>query len=328
MPISVDSAVVEHWEARIGRRIRLRDLHVLLTVVQCGSMAKAARRLSVSQPAISKAITDLEHTLGVRLLDRGPQGVEPTLYGSALAGRGLAVFDELRQAVSEIEFIANPTVGEVRIGCNESLSAALLPAVIERLSTQHLGVTVHISQMSRPITLEIQHLRERSVDLIIGRGIFPIAEDDLNAEVLFEEPLLVVAGAQSRWANRRKLELAELVDARWIMYPPNEPPGLLVEQAFRMRGLAAPRTSVTTSSFHLRYALLTSGDYLTVLPACMLGVFNARHRTVKSLPVDLGLQIRPVAVFTLKNRTLNPVAEIVIKSVRAVATSLLPQPRR
>jgi DNA-binding transcriptional LysR family regulator len=319
---------VQRWEARIGRRIRLRDLHVLLTVVQCGSMAKAARHLSVSQPAISKAITDLEHTLGVRLLDRGPQGIEPTVYGSALVRRGLAVFDELRQAVGEIEFIANPTGGEVRIGCNESLSAALLPAVVERLSAQHPGVTVHVSQMSRPITLEIQQLRERNVDLIIGRGIFPIPEDDLNAELLFEEPLLVVAGAQSRWVRRRKLELAELIDAKWILYPPNELPGLLVEQAFRMQRLTVPRPTVTTSSFHLRDALLMTGDYLTVVPACMLRVFNAKHLTVKSLPIDLGLQRRPVAVFTLKNRTLNPVAEIVIKCVRAVATSMLPQPRR
>jgi DNA-binding transcriptional LysR family regulator len=323
MPVSL-----EHWETRIGRRLRLRDLHVLLTAVQCGSMAKAARRLAVSQPAISKAIADLEHTLGVLLLDRGPRGVETTVYGSALIRRGLAVFDELRQAVSEIEFIANPTVGEVRIGCNESLSAALLPAVIERLSVQHPGVTMHLSQMSRPITLEIQQLRERKVDLIIGRGIFPIPEDDLNAELLFEEPLLVVAGVRSPWVRRRKLELAELVDAKWILYPPNEPPGLLVEQAFRRHGLAVPRPSVTTWSFHVRDELLTKGDYLTVVPACMLRVFNAKHMSVKSLPIDLGIQDRPVAVFTLKNRTLSPLAEIVIKSVRAVVTSMSPQARR
>jgi DNA-binding transcriptional LysR family regulator len=318
----------QHWEARIGRRLRLRDLHVLLMAVQCGSMAKAARRLAVSQPAISKSIADLEHTLGVRLLDRGPRGVEPTMYGSALVRRGLAVFGELREAVNEIEFIANPTAGEVRIGCNESLSVALLPAVIERLSVQHPAVTVHLSPMSRPITLEIQQLRERSVDFLIGRGIFPIPEDDLNAEVLFEEPLLVVAGIRSPWVRRRKLELADVVDARWILYPPNEPPGTLVEQAFRLQGLAMPRPSVTTSSFHLREALLTEGDYLTVVPACMLRVFNSKHMAVKSLPIDLGIGTRPVAVFTLKNRTLSPVAEIVIKCVRAAAASISAQPRR
>jgi DNA-binding transcriptional LysR family regulator len=89
------------WSARIGRRIRLRDLHVLLTVVQCGSMARAAQQLSVTQPAISKSVADLEFALGVKLLDRGPQGVEPTDYGKAFARRGLAVFDELRQGVGE-----------------------------------------------------------------------------------------------------------------------------------------------------------------------------------------------------------------------------------
>lgn len=317
-----------HWEARIGRRIRLRDLHVLLAVVQCGSMAKAARQLSVSQPAISKAITDIEYTLKVRLLDRGPHGVEPTLYGNVLVRRGLAVFDELHQAVGEIDFMANPTAGEVRIGCNDSLSAALLPAVIERLSAAHPSVTVHVVQMSRPITHEIEHLRQRDVDLIIGRGVFPIPEDDLNSEVLFEEPLLVVAGIRSQWAQRRKLELAELLDAKWVSYPPNEHPGLLVEQAFRQRGLVPPRPSVTTSSFHLRESLLMAGDYLTVVPACMLRVLNAKRLRVKSLPIDLGVEIRPVAIFTLKNRTLNPVAEIVIRCVRAVAKSLLSQPKR
>jgi DNA-binding transcriptional LysR family regulator len=317
MPIAI-----ENWEARIGRRLRLHDLHVLVTVVQCGSMAKAARLLYVSQPAVSKAISGLEHTLQVRLLDRGPQGTEPTLYGRALMRRGLVVFDELRQAVAEMEFMAKPTVGEARIGCNDSLAVALLPAVIERLSSQHPGLTLHVSTMSRPITQEIQHLRERTVELILGRGVFPIPEDDLNAEVLFEEPLVVVAGADSRWARRRKLHLADLGDARWVLYPPGERHSLLVEQAFLAKGLAAPRPSVTTASFHLREALLRNGDYLTVVPACMVRVFNAKQAVVKVLPVDLGIQTRRVAVFTLKGRTLNPVAKIVIECIRGAVKSL------
>jgi len=317
------SLSIEHWEARIGRRIRLRDLHVLLTVVQSGSMAKAAQRLALSQPAVSKAIADLEQTLGVRLLDRGPRGVEPTSYGTALVRRGLAVFDELRQGVDEIAFMADPTKGEVRIGCNESLSAALLPAVIARLSEQYPGVTVDVAQMSRPITVEIRQLRERNVDLIIGRGVFPIPEDDLISEILFEEPLIVVASAQSPWARRRKVELAELIREKWILYPRDEAPGVLVEQAFRNRGLELPLASVATMSFHLRDMLLTSGDYLTVIPACMVHVLNAKRPTVKPLPIELGIQTRPVAIFTLKNRTLSPVAELFINCARAAAQSLL-----
>ena len=115
------------WADRIGRRIRLRDLHILLAVAQSGSMASAAERLAVSQPVVSKVIADLEHVLGVRVLDRDRHGAEPTAYGRALLSRGLAAFDELRQGVKEIEFLLDPTAGELRIGATEPIVAGLLP---------------------------------------------------------------------------------------------------------------------------------------------------------------------------------------------------------
>src|ERR1700737_2573695 len=132
------------WDDRIGRRLKLRDLHILMAVVQAGSMAKAGVRLAVSQPAISKAIAEMEHALGVPLLDRSPQGVEPTSYGRAIIRRGAAVFDELRQGIKEIEFLSDPTVGEVRIGTTEPLAAGLITAVIERLWRNSPGIATHV----------------------------------------------------------------------------------------------------------------------------------------------------------------------------------------
>ena len=99
---------------RIGRRLKLQDLHILMTVVQAGSMGKAAERLNTVQPAISRSIAELERALGVRLLDRQRQGVEPTEYGRALLDCGTAVFDDLRQGMKNIEFLTDPTAGEVR----------------------------------------------------------------------------------------------------------------------------------------------------------------------------------------------------------------------
>src|SRR5215468_10616289 len=135
------------WESRIGRRLGVRDLHVFITVVHWGSMAKAAQQLSVTQPAVSKAIGDLEHTLGVRLLDRRPQGIEPTMYGRALLKRSNAVFDELQQSVRDIEFLADPTVGEVRFACQDSVAAAILPPIMTRFSHQYPRVTVRVEQI-------------------------------------------------------------------------------------------------------------------------------------------------------------------------------------
>src|SRR5882672_8550871 len=99
------------WDSRIGRRVRLRDLHILFAVVQHGSMAKAGARLNMSQSAVSQSIAAIEHALGVRLLDRTSRGVEPTIYGSALLRRGQAAFDELRIGVREIESLAEPGTG-------------------------------------------------------------------------------------------------------------------------------------------------------------------------------------------------------------------------
>jgi DNA-binding transcriptional LysR family regulator len=121
------------WNERIGRRLKLRDLHILLAVVQQGSMAKAASELAISQPAVSKAIADVEHTLGLRLLERSRNGIEPTEYGRALVRHGVAIFDELKQGVRELEFLADPSAGEVRIGTTPPLAASFVSMVIDRL---------------------------------------------------------------------------------------------------------------------------------------------------------------------------------------------------
>src|SRR5438045_1888404 len=130
---------------RIERRLKLHDVRVLMSVVQAGSMSKAAERLGTAQPALSRSIAELEHALGVRLLDRSPRGVEPTAYGRALVKRGVALFDELRQGVKDIEFLADPTAGELRIGTSESIAADPVLAVIDRLSRQYPRISVHLA---------------------------------------------------------------------------------------------------------------------------------------------------------------------------------------
>src|SRR5262249_1432376 len=119
---------------RIGRRLKLHDLNVLMAVVQAGSMSKAAAVLNTTQSAISRSIAYLEHTMGARLLDRNAQGVEPTQYGRALLKRGVVVFDELKQGVRDIEFLSDPGAGELRVGCTPAMSEGIVLAVIETLS--------------------------------------------------------------------------------------------------------------------------------------------------------------------------------------------------
>jgi DNA-binding transcriptional LysR family regulator len=304
------------WADRIGHRIKLRDLHVLIAVVQTGSMTKAADSLAISVPVVSKAISDLEHTLGVRLLDRSAQGVEPTPYGRALLDSSLAAFDELRQGVEHIEFLSDPRVGEVRIGCPVTMATGFVSAVIDRFAEKYPHITVHLLAAESAATYRA--LEERKVDLAIVGMYSPLNDAHLNAEVLFHESFAVAAGGQSEWARRRSLKLPELVNERWTLPPSDTPFGSVVVEAFRASGLEVPRASVVTSSVPARIRLVATGRFLTALPRSMLR-FHPKNAAIKILPIDLPTTRRPIGVITLKKRSLSPVAQLFIACARELA---------
>jgi DNA-binding transcriptional LysR family regulator len=313
------------WESRIGRRLGVRDLHVFATVAQCGSMAKAAQQLNVTQPAVSKAIGDLEHTLGVRLLDRGPQGVELTIYGRVLLKRSNTVFDELKQSVRDIEFLADPSVGEVRFSCQDSIAAAILPPIMDRFSKQYprvaLGMDVIGVVGDRP---ELPSLHQRVVDFAIFRLSTPLPDqritEDLHIEILFNDRLVVAAGRQSPWARRRKIDLAELIGEPWILSAPHTWNYIELATACRMRGIDMPKTRLDTVSTAVRVNLLAVGPYIATFPNSSMRLFADRF-SLTVLPIELPTRPWPVALATLKNRTLSPVVERFLDCTREVAKS-------
>lgn len=307
------------WEKQIGRRVKLRDLFVFLTIVECGSMTKAAKKLGVSTPSISEAISALELIVGAPLLDRTPRGVAPTTYGEILLARGNSAIDELRQGIREIEFRSGEGSGEVTIGCPESL-AHFLVQVIERVSERYPRIRFNVQQVSWP-TIDFKELHDRRVDLVMARtGVHKDSRlaADVAVEVLFEDPFSVVVGRNSPWARRRSIDLAELTEAKWIMTPLDVLAGLLVRRSFEIRGLPVPTPHVATSSIHLRSQLASRGDYLSVLPRSVLDL-TAEIYGLKRLPIELNNFSSRVAVVTLKGRTLTPAAGAVVECAREIA---------
>jgi DNA-binding transcriptional LysR family regulator len=309
------------WPDQVGRRIKLRQLEILFAVVECGTMGKAAEQLALSQPVISKAIADLEHTVGARLLDRGPQGAEPTSYGQALLKRGVAIFDELRQGVGEIKFLSDPTAGELRVACADSMLSGLLPLIINRLCGRHPKMTFHVSQAFSGAPL-YRELRERNVDLVLGKVAIPFTEADMKPEVLFEERYVVVAGARSAWLRRRSIKLAELIDERWVLQPPDNNEGRIqISEIFHACGLVVPHAAVLSASIQLYDALAASGQFLAMVPASVLR-FGFKRSSIKVLPVKLPLIPRPLGIVTLKNRTISPVVQLFIDCAREITRPL------
>ena len=306
---------------RIGRRLKLRDLHILLTVAERGSMAKAAEDLAISQPVVSKTIAELEHAVGVRLLDRSRQGVEPTAHGRALMRRSLTAFDELREGRREIDFLNDPTTGEVLVGALAAVIAGLMPEVIGRMHAKYRRLTVHVMQMFTSPTV-YDNLRQRRVDFIIGRLLSGPMDKDLDVEILFDEPVFVVAGASSPWAKRRKsIMMADLIDQPWVLPQADTEVGSIVADAFRASGSALPRPAVVCSSIEMYWSLLATGKFLAILPRSLLR-FGTQRASVKALPVRLGAEPRPVGIVTLKNRTLSPAAQLLISCIHDTAKPL------
>ena len=306
------------WTSHIGRHVKLRHLHVLITVIESGSMGKAAAALAVSQPVVSKSIAELEEAVGQRLLDRSKQGVTPTIYGRALLACSTAVFDELRQGVRTLEFLADPASGEIRIGCTEPAAMGFVPAVIQRLTKRNPRIVVQVV-IGDSATLAERNLRERRIELVVGATPGGDPTTDLDVDLLFEDLHVVMAAGTNKWLRRRDIALADLVDEPWILPPTESGSGKGIAQAFRSYGLEPPKSRVVAFSIPLCQHLLASGRFLAVLPVTMAKL--AGRASLRLVDVEWPRIRRAVAIVTLKDRTLSPTAGLFIEYARETAKS-------
>lgn len=310
------------WEKQLGRRVKLQALHALCAVAERGSLSEAARYFGCSQPAISALIADLEEAVGVRLLDRSAKGVEPNIYGRALLRRWAVALDELKQGMNDIESLAGSPAGELRIGCTEGAASAILPPVIEAFAAQHPTVSLRVDY-GATLTPELSRLRDRNIDICLGRWRkLPVADGDFNVEVLLDDETVVVASKRSRWAHRRKVDLAELADQSWILTPPESWNYSIIAEAFRRIGVAMPTPFLMTYSVPLRVSMVVNSEHITVFPSSVLR-FNTDNLGLAALPVELPTQVWPIAIVTLRNRIVSPAAQLFCDELRAFARTLL-----
>jgi DNA-binding transcriptional LysR family regulator len=257
----------------------------------------------------------------VRLLDRGPKGVEPTRYGYALLRRTITVFDELKQGVQELEYLDDPATGEVRIACPLALSTTAIPHIFERFLEEYPRVVLHLDEVTAASAARnLQDLRDRKYDIVFGLG-YPAEEwsaDDLNIETLFDEGLVIVAGAKSKWAARRRpVDLAELVNEPWITQGPQTWNHKILAEACRARGIAMPKGGVVTLSISVIAHFLADGHFITAMPRSV-----AHFHSFKTLPVKLPVRPWPMRVAMLRKRTQSPAATRFIEYARDFTRSI------
>jgi DNA-binding transcriptional LysR family regulator len=309
---------------RLGRRIRLTDLRVLMAVAEAGGMGKAARQLNTSQPAVSRCIADLEQELNVTLLERTPRGVEVTAYGRTLLDAAVSAVDSLRHGLQHIGSINDPSEGAIRIGGQEAIISGLLPRAFNELRARYPGIAVHVKSVAS-IPQQYAELRERRLDLIVGR-VHPPFEDDVEAVILFEEKTHVVASATNPWAGRRgPLALAELADEPWALPVPGTLVGALFAPAFEANGVPYPPRCFAIGSIHLQLELVADSAFLAILPGSALRL-NLERFGLQVLPIESPVRPSPVGILRLKGRPVTPFVESFIACLKHGLRSGVPEP--
>ena len=234
----------------------------------------------------------------------------PKDYATAMLKRTKVVFDELKQGVLDLQSLADPTTGEVSIGYSNVIAAtALFPKIIELFSEKYPRVIMHVDLVPSRSANFLPGLRDRNFDLIFARLPTSLSEehsvDDISIEFLFDDPLVVVAGTPSRWARRRKIDLAEIAEEPWSLPPPKAWSYERVAEAFKAKGLSMPKARLLTYSMDLRAKLSAGGRFITVVPKSMRRLEGDQH-SLKMLPVDLPARAWPIAILDVDQSDLEP----------------------
>jgi DNA-binding transcriptional LysR family regulator len=303
---------------RLGRSLKLRDLHTLTVVAELGSMAKAAAFLSITQPAVSQAIADLERFAGIRLLDRGPRGVVLTVAGEAMVARGRQALDTLNLGMRDIAFLTDGGRGVVHVGADMAfIAGGLMADIITHLRGRYPGISVHVFETSMRVSgTEYRELMERGVDVLLGRRSREDIDSELLIEHLMEEKLKVVVSSTHPLAMRDRIDWADLTGESWILAATDSIARTILEDEFRQRGLTVPEAAIATYSMQLRLQLLATGGYVTVMTE-----YSYRHGAdrwgLHALPLECSQRL-PVVIQRLKHRLPTPVVERFLRSARTI----------
>ena len=306
---------------QINRRLRLRDLDTLIAVIESRGLRRAAERLHLSQPAVSKAMQELEELLGYKLLERGRRGVEPTEFGLALLNRSKVIFDELQGAAADLAHLADPASGVVRLGAVETFMAGLVSATIDYTLGQYPRMSL-ILESGQSQDLINYFLRERLVEFVVARPWSLPLPDEVVGEPMFRDHLQIVVGMDHPMARRRRITIAELHQQSWVLSRNEMMPESPVADAFAQVGLTMPPGHVTSGSLGNRFHLLRTGRFVTVFPHSLFP-FAPQLSEFRRLPIQLPLWRTPTMILTLKGRTLSPSARLFLTNLRKLAEPLM-----
>ncbi len=304
---------------RLSRYLTVRELRVLLCVAEQGTFRKAAVALHMTQPAVTKAMADLEAKLGIKLYDRSTRGVEATVHGRSFIRHASAIFAEIRNAAQELEVISSGSAGRLIVGTVPMPAAGLLPAAIQQLLTRHPNIHVAVHEGNEVYLAE--ELRKRELDLVLSRMTQFGPSNDLRVEALYEDALCVIAHRSHPLACKARLSWSMVEQEAWVLPPTDTFFYHHILRVLNKRGLALPRQSIETLSIHIMYGMLAQAPMLS-FAAVSQYVHSPLLRDFLALPVDLPVVTASIGAVTIKARQASPLAIQLATIIRSMTKDL------
>lgn len=309
-------------------RLKPRQLMLVSAIVDEGNIHRAAQTLSLSQPAASKLLKDLEDVLGVPLFERLPRGMRATWYGETLVRHARIALASLREAGQQIDAIRDGRMGEVGVGAIAGPALSLVPKVLAAVARNQPDLRVQLQVDSSDVLMNL--LMQGRIDIMLGRLFEQHDKDSLHYEKLGDEPVCAVARHGHPLGVLPGLGLAQLQHAQWIVPPRGSVLRHRFELMFCEAGFAAPRRIIETSALLFITRMLQQSDFLAVVPT-EVGRYYASCGLVAILPFQLSCAMDAFGIITRHDWPLSPAAQIVLETLRATAAGRdagLPAPQR
>jgi DNA-binding transcriptional LysR family regulator len=300
-------------------RVKLRQMSLVLALIETRNLHRAAESLNLSQPAATKLLQEIERTLGVSLFDRQPRGMVPTVYGVAAARHARLLLRDLHRLQKEMEGLKRGIDGTVHLGAVMAAVPRLIAEALASLNQQH--PTLRVSLLTDTSDGLLAELHSGRLDVVVGRPISKRDHDTLTWEPLLDERPTIVVGVNNPLLRQRRLTLVELAQESWVLQPSATPMRRAVEAAFTTAQLELPRQAVATVSMLATASLLAQTGMIGVVPDSIASYFIALG-TLAELPVKLPVGLEPCGLITVADRPIDTATECLMATLRGTAHSL------
>jgi DNA-binding transcriptional LysR family regulator len=300
-----------HWFIRA--RLKTRQLLLLVALAEEGNIHRAAQVLSMTQPAASKLLKDLEDVLGVPLFDRLPRGMSPTWYGETMIRHARMALASLNQAHDELLALKTGHFGQVGVGAITSPGLSLLPPAVALVKQEHPNLRISLEIETSPVLLD--RLEQGKIDIVVGRLFAEHDKSNLRYEPLTGEQVSAVTRPGHPLMGFSGLSLRDLHGAGWIVPPAGSVLRHRFDLMFQQEGLSPPINTIETAALLFMTRMLQQSDMVGVL-ATEVAAYYASHGLMAILPLELPCHMDAFGIITRTDRLLSPGAKVLMRALK------------